>query len=110
MATDDDIIIIDAEREYGDLARALLGTVIEISPHSPHHINPLELGDGYEDGESPIAVKSELITTILEQQMGGGPGDGQPQIYHRPLYRQCLPQLLPQPRESSRTPAHRLAE
>lgn len=41
MATDDDIIIIDAEREYGDLARALLGTVIEISPHSPHHINPL---------------------------------------------------------------------
>ena len=41
---------------------------------------------------------------------GGGPGDGQPQIYHRPLYRQCLPQLLPQPRESSRTPAHRLAE
>ena len=72
MATDDDIIIIDAEREYGDLARALLGTVIEISPHSPHHINPLELGDGYEDGESPIAVKSELITTILEQQMGAG--------------------------------------
>ena len=65
-------IIIDAEREYGDLARALLGTVIEISPHSPHHINPLELGDGYEDGESPIAVKSELITTILEQHMGAG--------------------------------------
>lgn len=35
MATDDDIIIIDAEREYGDLARALLGTVIEISPTAP---------------------------------------------------------------------------
>ena len=61
-----------AERPYGDLCRALLGTVIEISPHSPHHINPLEVGDGYEDGESPIAVKSELITTILEQQMGAG--------------------------------------
>lgn len=30
------------------------------------------MGDGYEDGESPIAVKSELITTILEQQMGAG--------------------------------------
>ena len=72
LATDDDVIIIDAEREYGDLGRALLGTVIEISPHSPHHINPLELGDGYGDGESPIAVKSELITTILEQQMGAG--------------------------------------
>ena len=27
---------------------------------------------GYEDGENPIAMKSELITSILEQQMGAG--------------------------------------
>ena len=40
LSTNDDIIIIDAEREYGDLVRALKGEVIEISPNSPHHISP----------------------------------------------------------------------
>ena len=61
----------DAEREYGALARAFGGEVIEISPNSIHHINPLEVAKGYED-ENPIALKSELITSILEQQMGAG--------------------------------------
>lgn len=72
LGTDDDIIIIDAEREYGELTRALGGEVIEISPNSPHHINPLDIGDGYGDGENPIALKSEVMTCILEQQMGVG--------------------------------------
>ena len=71
LATDDDVIIIDAEREYGPLARALGGEVIEISPHSGHHINPLEVAGDY-DGENPVALKSEIITSILEQQMGMG--------------------------------------
>lgn len=71
LGTDDDIIIVDAEREYGSLARAFGGAVVEISPHSAHHINPLELVSGYED-ENPIAQKSELITSILEQQMATG--------------------------------------
>ena len=72
LATNDDIIIIDAEREYGLLARALGGEVIEIYPNSPHHINPLELTEDYGDGENPVAMKSEIITSILEQQMGVG--------------------------------------
>ena len=72
LSTNDDIIIIDAEREYGDLVRALGGEIIEISPSSPHHINPLELGEGYDADENPIAVKAEVITSILEQQMGAG--------------------------------------
>ena len=72
LSTSDDIIIIDAEREYGPLARALGGEVIEISPHSQHHISPLDLASGYADDENPIAMKSEIITSILEQQMGAG--------------------------------------
>lgn len=71
LGTDDDIIVIDAEREYGPLIRALGGEVIEISPHSGHHINPLEVAGDY-DGENPVALKSEIITSILEQQMGMG--------------------------------------
>lgn len=72
LSTNDDIIIIDAEREYGDLVRALGGSVIEISPNSPHHINPLEISRGYGAGENPVALKSELLMSICEQQMGAG--------------------------------------
>ena len=71
LGTDDDIIIVDAEREYGTLARAFGGEVVEISPNSNHHLNPLEIPSGYED-ENPVAQKSELIMSILEQQMGTG--------------------------------------
>ncbi|MCI9403652.1 MAG: DUF87 domain-containing protein [Oscillospiraceae bacterium] len=72
LSTNDDIIIIDAEREYGNLVRALDGTVVEISPNSPHHINPLEIAKGYGAGENPVAMKSELLMSICEQQMGVG--------------------------------------
>lgn len=76
LSTNDDIIIIDAEREYGPLVRALRGEVVEISPNSSHHINPLDIGEGYDEGENPVALKSEVITSILEQQMGAGRIDG----------------------------------
>lgn len=76
MGTDDDIIIIDAEREYGPVARALGGEIIEISPSSCHHINPLDMGAGYGDGEKPIAMKSQLLMSIIEQQMGAGIMEG----------------------------------
>lgn len=72
LGTGDDVIIIDAEREYGPLAKALGGEIIEISPHSQHHISPLDLASGYADDENPVAMKSEIITSILEQQMGAG--------------------------------------
>ncbi len=72
LSTNDDIIVIDAEREYGDLVNALGGAVIEVSPNSPHHINPLEISRGYGAGENPVAMKSELLMSICEQQMGSG--------------------------------------
>lgn len=72
LSTNDDIIVIDAEREYGELIRALRGAVLEISPNSPHHINPLEINRGYGAGENPVAMKSELLMSICEQQMGVG--------------------------------------
>ena len=72
LNTEDDIIIIDSDREYGALVEALNGETIILSPGSPHRLNPLEMSDGYGDGENPIAMKSEVITTILEQQMGQG--------------------------------------
>lgn len=84
LATEDDIIVIDAEREYGPLVQAFGGEVIEISPHSNHHINPLEMAMGFDD-ENPIAMKSELITSILEQQMGVGSINGK----HKSIIDRC---------------------
>lgn len=85
LSTDDDIIIIDAEREYGELIRALGGTVLEISPNSPHHINPLEIARGYGMGENPVAMKSELLMSICEQQMG----EGQLGAFHKSIIDRC---------------------
>lgn len=85
LSTNDDIIVIDAEREYGDLIRALRGAVLEISPNSPHHINPLEISKGYGMGENPVAMKSELLMSICEQQMGVG----QLGAFHKSIIDRC---------------------
>ena len=85
LASNDDIIIIDAEREYGDLVRAPRGPVLEISPNSPHPINPLEITRGYGVGENPVAMKSELLMSICEQQMG----EGQLGAFHKSIIDRC---------------------
>ena len=70
LGTYDDIIIVDAEREYG-FVREFGGEVIEISPNSHNHFNPLDVAEET-DGDNIVAMKSEVITSILEQQMGAG--------------------------------------
>ena len=101
LGTDDDIIIFDIEREYGPLVRAFNGEVIEISPHSKHHINPMDIGDY--DGENPIAIKSELITGILEQQMGAGSLTGS----HKSIIDRCTANVYKQFKGKSRAPTLR---
>lgn len=85
LGTDDDVIIVDAEREYSSIVKAFGGEVIEISPSSHHHINPLDVADGYGEGENPIAMKSGIITSILEQQMGAGTLSG----IHKSIIDRC---------------------
>lgn len=107
MGTDDDIIIIDVEREYGPIAKALGGEVIEISPNSSHHINPLDMGAGYGEGEKPIAMKSELLMSVIEQQMGPGSLDGG----HRSIIDRCTGHILrPYLRQGCRGPAPLLTD
>jgi len=43
LATNDKILMVDPMGEYTPLAKRLGGQVIEISPDSPHHINPLDI-------------------------------------------------------------------
>ena len=72
LSTNDDIIIIDPESEYGPLIEGLGGEVINISAASPNHINALDMEQGYGDGENPVVLKSEFLLSLCEQLVGAG--------------------------------------
>ncbi len=70
LSTNDDVIIIDPEREYQHLIKALGGEVIRISPGSENHINAMDFDAGY--GEvSSIMEKSDFIVTLCEKMTKG---------------------------------------
>lgn len=73
LSTDDDILIVDPEREYTPLVRALGGEVVQISAGSPNHINAMDMASGYGevDGktENPLILKSQFIMSLCEQLM-----------------------------------------
>lgn len=70
LATDDDIIIIDPEREYMNLVSALNGETIFVSPASNNYINPLDMSKDYSDDESPLVMKSDFILSFCECLVG----------------------------------------
>jgi len=65
-----DILIIDPEREYGELIKSLYGEVIHISATSNNHINALDLNSEYGDGANPVTLKSEFLLSLCEQLIG----------------------------------------
>lgn len=67
LASDDDIILIDPEREYSALVNALGGETIHISATSPNHINAMDMNRDYGDGANPIILKSEFVLSLCEQ-------------------------------------------
>ena len=72
LSTDDDIIVIDPESEYGPLIEGLGGEVINISAASPNHINALDMEQEYGDGDNPVVLKSEFLLSLCEQLVGAG--------------------------------------
>ena len=66
-----DVIIIDPEREYSPLVRAMQGEVIHISATSENHINAMDMNSDYGDGANPVILKSEFILSLCEQLIGG---------------------------------------
>ena len=72
LAENADIIIVDPEREYSALVRAMGGEVIHISATSPNHINAMDLNREYGDGANPVILKSEFILSLCEQLIGSG--------------------------------------
>ena len=70
LSSDADIIIIDPEREYSPLVKALGGEVIEISATSPNHINAMDMGRDYGEVD-PIIEKSQFLQSLCEQIISG---------------------------------------
>ena len=66
LSSDADIIIIDPEREYAPLVRAMGGSVIEISATSPNHINAMDMSKDYGETD-PIIEKSQFLQSLCEQ-------------------------------------------
>lgn len=70
----DEVIIIDPEREYSGLATGFDGTVIKISAAGETHVNPLDFNLNYADNDDPLALKSEFILSVVELILGANAG------------------------------------
>ena len=70
LSSDADIIVLDPEREYSPLVRALGGEVIEISASSSNHINAMDMSKEYGEVD-PIIEKSQFLQSLCEQIIAG---------------------------------------
>ena len=74
LNTDDDVIIIDPEREYTPLGQGFNGEIIHISAGSKNHINPMDITMDYADDDDPLLLKSEFVLSLCELLVGGRSG------------------------------------
>ncbi len=65
-----EIIVIDPEGEYENLAKTLGGEVITFSPDSTTKINPFDLSQLYEEGENELGLKILSLHGLLKIIMG----------------------------------------
>lgn len=70
LESDADIIIVDPEREYAPLVKAMGGEVIEISATSQNHINAMDMSRDYGEVD-PIIEKSQFLQSLCEQIISG---------------------------------------
>ncbi len=72
----DRIIIVDPMGEYVPLVRRLgnQAQIIEISPDSPNHLNPMDVELNMTAGESPLSMKADFLLSLCELVVGGKDG------------------------------------
>lgn len=70
LSTEDDVIVIDPEREYSALVNTFGGQIINISATSSNHINAMDMNAEYGDGKDPLILKSEFLLTLCDQLIG----------------------------------------
>lgn len=75
LNTDDEIYVIDPEREYLPLVDAFGGACVKISNGSDVYINPFDMDlENADDAGDPIKVKSDFIGSLCEIMIGGNMG------------------------------------
>jgi len=72
LATQDDILVCDPEREYAALVEAMGGEVIQIAAGSKDHINAMDMVEGYGDGGNPLIDKSQFVLSLFAQLDNAG--------------------------------------
>lgn len=70
LHTDDNVIILDPEREYVHMVREMGGQVIRLAADSEDHINALDIHANYNDGSNPVTLKSEFVLTLYAMAEG----------------------------------------
>lgn len=78
LNTEDDIIVIDPENEYGQLVQNLGGELINVSSSNEHTINPMDITiiddtdpANVKDEVDPFAFKTEFVLSICDIILGG---------------------------------------
>lgn len=66
-----EVLIIDPEREYTNVALQFNGEVVEISATSKVHINPFDLPESDASQTDQVREKSEFLLSLCETVMGG---------------------------------------
>ncbi len=72
LFTNDDIIVVDPEREYAPLVSNLGGEVIKLSSSSPNHINAMDINADMSGEDNPISIKSEFLISLFDQLLKNG--------------------------------------
>ena len=72
LFTDDDIIVVDPEREYAPLVSNLGGEVIKLSASSSNHINAMDINEDTGGEDNPISIKSEFLISLFDQLLKNG--------------------------------------
>ena len=57
--------------DYGAMVEKMHGSVIHIASGGRDHINPLDMVEGYGDGNNPVSEKSEFMMALFEQLTKG---------------------------------------
>lgn len=92
LNTDDDVIVLDPTMEYKDISDSLGGSFINLSPSSPHHINPLHCNVKDLDRNSIFSLcaeKSQILCGIAEHAM-----EEEFKSYHTSIIDRCIKKLF----------------
>lgn len=71
---DDEVIIIDPEREYSVIGKNFNGEIIKIASDSSTTINPMDINENYGDDTDPVVLKSEFLISLFDLIIGGALG------------------------------------